>query len=97
MVNRNIWLKSCNRFCIAMSVISALMFGGYAFALDERTPEAIVEETSSSIMKTINEENARLREDPALINELINDTVIPIIDLDSVSYTHLTLPTTPYV
>jgi len=66
-----------------MSIILALMLGGYAFALDERTPEAIVEETSSSILNTINEENDRLRDDPALINELINDTVIPIIDLDS--------------
>ncbi len=55
----------------------------FVFAIDERTPEQIVEETSSTVLNTINEDNDQLREDPALINALINDTVIPIIDLDS--------------
>lgn len=55
----------------------------YSFAIDDRTPEKIVEETSSNVLNTINEDNDRLREDPALINQLINETVIPIIDLDS--------------
>ena len=61
----------------------AVVLGSYAFAIDDRQPEQIVEDTSSKILKTINEENDRLREDPALINGLINETVIPIIDLDS--------------
>ncbi len=61
----------------------AVVLGSYAFAIDDRQPEQIVEDTSSKILKTINEENDRLREDPTLINGLINETVIPIIDLDS--------------
>lgn len=83
MVNRNFWLKPFNRFVIAMSTVLVLVVGGHALAIDERAPEQIVEETSSSILSTIKEENDRLREDPTLINQLINDTVIPIIDLDS--------------
>jgi phospholipid transport system substrate-binding protein len=55
----------------------------HALAIDDRTPEQIVEDTSSKVLNTINEDNDRLREDPALINQLINDTVIPIIDLGS--------------
>jgi len=61
----------------------AVVLGSYAFAIDDRQPEQIVEDASSKILKTINEENDRLREDPTLINGLINETVIPIIDLDS--------------
>jgi phospholipid transport system substrate-binding protein len=55
----------------------------HALAIDDRTPEQIVEDTSSKVLNTINEDNDRLREDPALINQLINETVIPIIDLGS--------------
>lgn len=71
------------RFFIAIVVIFVVVVGSYAFAIDERQPEQIVEDTSSKILKTIKEENDRLREDPKLINGLINETVIPIIDLDS--------------
>jgi len=83
VVNRKHWSNPFIQLLVALPVMLAIVFGSYVFALDERTPEAIVEETSTSILKTINDENDRLREDPASINSLINDTVIPIIDLDS--------------
>ena len=64
-------------------VLLAMVVGSIALAIDDRKPEQIVEETSTNILNTINDENERLRENPTLINQLINDTVIPIIDLDS--------------
>ena len=68
---------------LAAAVIFSITIGAYVFAIDERTPEQIVEETSATVLTAINEQNAELREDPTLINALINDTVIPTIDLDS--------------
>ena len=72
----NQWLA----FCVAFVL---LVTSSNIYAIDERPPEQIVEDTSATILKTINEENEELREDPTLINALINETVIPIIDLDS--------------
>ena len=68
---------------LAAAVIFSITIGAYVFAIDDRTPEQIVEETSATVLTAINEQNAELREDPTLINALINDTVIPTIDLDS--------------
>jgi len=87
MKNRLINRKHLSQRFIQVSattlVVLAMVVGSIALAIDDRKPEQIVEETSTSILKTINDENERLREDPTLINQLINDTVIPIIDLDS--------------
>ncbi len=52
-------------------------------AIDQRAPEQIVEETSTYILKVLNDDKDRLEKDPKLINALINDTVIPIVDLNS--------------
>ena len=54
-----------------------------SFAIDERAPEEIVEETSSKVLQALNEDKEKLQEDPKLINALINDTIIPIVDLKS--------------
>ena len=75
--------KTHTRFFLAIATMLVLLVGNYAFAIDDRMPEQIVEDTSVTVLKTINEDNDRLREDPTLINQLINDTVIPIIDLNS--------------
>ena len=71
------------QFSFATVMILVLIMCAYVFAIDDRTPEQIVEETSATVLKAINEQNAELREDPTLINDLINDTVIPTIDLGS--------------
>ncbi|QMU62467.1 MAG: hypothetical protein GKR92_12465 [Gammaproteobacteria bacterium] len=87
MKNRLINRKHLSQIFIQVSVttlaVLAMLVSSIALAIDDRKPEQIVEETSTNILKTINDENERLREDPTLINQLINDTVIPIIDLDS--------------
>ncbi|MCZ6566237.1 MAG: ABC transporter substrate-binding protein [Gammaproteobacteria bacterium] len=54
-----------------------------ASAIDQRAPEQIVEETTTVVLAALNKEHARLKEDPTLINNLINETIIPIVDLNS--------------
>ena len=68
---------------LALITVLCLSVASHVFAIDDRAPEQIVEDTSTSILQTINDKNDALREDPTLINSLINDTVIPIVDLDS--------------
>ncbi len=75
--------KSNMRFLLAVVSVLLLLLSSYAAAIDDRSPEQIVKDTSGTVLNTINEDNDRLRADPTLINQLINDTVIPIIDLDS--------------
>ena len=77
------WSKPFAHFLVSVALVFITVFTTHALAIDERTPEQIVEDTSSMVLNTINEDNDRLREDPALINQLINETVIPIIDLGS--------------
>ena len=77
-------IKYLSKQLLAFSVAFMLLVASSIVdAIDDRLPEQIVEDTSATILKTINEENDKLREDPTLINGLINETVIPIIDLDS--------------
>lgn len=83
MASHKSWSNPFACLFVFLAVFLVVVLNTYAFAIDDRTPEKIVEETSSKVLNTINEDNDRLREDPALINQLINDTVIPIIDLDS--------------
>ncbi len=70
---------------ISVFIFSAifLLLTTSAYAIDQRSPEQIVEETSSEVLRALNEGNDRLKEDPSLINDLINETVIPIIDLNA--------------
>ncbi len=77
------WSNPYARFLLSAALVLMAVLTTHALAIDDRTPEQIVEDTSSKVLNTINEDNDRLREDPALINQLINDTVIPIIDLGS--------------
>ncbi len=66
------------------TVLSLAMFViSLAFAIDQRAPEQIVEETSVAVLTVLNEDKDRLKEDPKLINTLINETIIPIVDLNS--------------
>lgn len=71
------------RYCASMAVLLVVFLTNQVSAIDQRAPEQIVEETSAYILKVLNEDKDRLEEDPSLINALINDTVIPIVDLNS--------------
>lgn len=84
MIKRSVMKKKLlSQLFTTMLAFFVISMSGLVLALDERPPEQIVEETSTVILNKINEENDQLREDPALINSLINDTVIPIMDLGS--------------
>lgn len=71
------------RFSVLIVSVIILFTTTSIQAIDQRTPEQIVEETSSHVLRVLNDDNDRLKEDPSLINDLINETVIPIIDLNS--------------
>lgn len=83
MINNKHWSNTNTRILVAIIGMLVATLSTYANAIDDRKPEQIVEDTSTAVLNAINGDNERLREDSALINQLINDTVIPIIDLDS--------------
>ncbi len=54
-----------------------------ALAVDSRAPEQIIQETSAQVLTVLNEEYEQLSNDPDLIRELIDTTLVPVVDLDS--------------
>jgi phospholipid transport system substrate-binding protein len=50
---------------------------------EEQTPEQIVEQTSSELLKIINEHPERIKNEEGYVNQVINDLVLPVIDLES--------------
>ena len=50
---------------------------------EEQTPEKIVEQTSSALLKIINEQPERIKNEEGYVNQVINDLILPAIDLDS--------------
>ena len=55
-----------------------------AFA-DQRTPEQIVEQTSTQLLQIINEQADRIRHDEGYVNQVIDTLILPIIDLQSMA------------
>ena len=72
------------KYCAFISLLLMVFLANQVLAIDERAPEQIVQETSEEVLKALNEEEERFKEDPALISALINDTIIPIVDLKSI-------------
>lgn len=73
-----------NTFCHAVGVpalLSLLVLP--ALAVDDRTPEQIIQETSAQVLTVLNEEYEQLSNDPDLIRELVDTTLVPVVDLDS--------------
>ncbi len=50
---------------------------------EEQTPEQIVEQTSTELLKIINEQSARIENEEGYANQVINDLILPLIDLQS--------------
>lgn len=50
---------------------------------EEKTPEQIVEETSTELLKIINEQSDRIKNEEGYVNQVINDLILPYIDLQS--------------
>lgn len=50
---------------------------------EEQTPEQIVEQTSAELLKVINEQSERIKNEEGFVNEVINELILPVIDLQS--------------
>ncbi len=50
---------------------------------DERAPEQIIEQTSAELLKIINEQSDRIKNEEGYVNQVINDLILPVIDLQS--------------
>lgn len=65
-------------------IFVALLLGGAVWLnAEEKTPEQIVEETSSEVLRVVNDEAQRIKNEPGYVNEVIDDLILPIIDLQS--------------
>ena len=66
-------------------VVFAVMFvGGLAWLnADERTPEQIVEDTSTEVLRVVNEQAQRIKNEPGYVNQLIDELILPIVDLQA--------------
>ncbi|MYB88409.1 MAG: ABC transporter substrate-binding protein [Proteobacteria bacterium] len=73
-----------NTFCHAVVMPTLLLLLALpALAVDDRAPEQIIQETSAQVLTVLNEEYEQLSNDPDLIRELIDTTLVPVVDLDS--------------
>lgn len=62
-----------------------LLLSGSLFAVpvaDPRGPEQIVQETTSHLMGEINARREEFAGDPALLHELVNSDMLPLIDIE---------------
>ena len=65
-------------------IFIALLLGSVAWLnAEEKTPEQIVEETATEVLRVVNEEAQRIKNEPGYVNELIDEMILPIIDLQS--------------
>ena len=53
-----------------------------ANSVDQREPLAIIEETTSHILETLNERREEFTADPALLRAVVSEDLIPLLDLD---------------
>lgn len=68
-------------------LIAVLLISFYGLATwvsaNERAPEQIIEQTSAELLKIINEKSDRIKNEEGYINQVIDDLVLPVIDLQS--------------
>lgn len=64
---------------------AVFLFFGAAWTVqaDERTPEQLVEETASKILEIINTDGDRIKSEPGYVNQIIDEHILPIVDLQS--------------
>ena len=67
-------------------ITQLLVFGLLSTATAEiRLPEVIIEQTSTQLLDIINQESDRIREDVKFVDSIVNDIIVPIIDLQSMA------------
>ena len=67
-------------FTILLLAVCGLMT---SVSAEEKTPEQIVEETSIELLKIINEQSERIKNEEGYVNKVIDELVLPVIDLQS--------------
>ena len=66
-----------------MFSVLLVFFTAHALAKDSRSPEQIIEENASRLFSALGSEREHLRANPDLLNDLIQDTVLPVLDMVS--------------
>lgn len=64
-------------------LILAFLTSSVWVSAEERTPEQIVEQTSAELLQIINEQSEKIKNEEGYVNEVINDLILPVIDLQS--------------
>ncbi|MDG1249380.1 MAG: ABC transporter substrate-binding protein [Gammaproteobacteria bacterium] len=65
-----------------ISLLCSLLLSANASA-DSRTPEQIIEQTSSEVLTIVNQQADRIRNEAGYVNTVIDELILPIIDLQS--------------
>lgn len=69
-----------------LAVIACLLLlgsaNGPAYAADERDPLTIIEETTTRILQTLNEQRAEFEANPDRLRAVVRADLLPLIDLD---------------
>jgi phospholipid transport system substrate-binding protein len=67
-----------NLLAIVLLVLSA----GSLWGQVERGPVTIIEETTTHLLNTLSDRRDEFESDPALLRQLVNDDILPLIDLE---------------
>ena len=65
-----------------ISLLCSLLLSANVSA-DSRTPEQIIEQTSSEVLALVNQQADRIRNEAGYVNTVIDELILPIIDLQS--------------
>ena len=65
-----------------ISLLCSLLLSANVSA-DSRTPEQIIEQTSSEVLTLVNQQADRIRNEAGYVNTVIDELILPIIDLQS--------------
>ena len=68
---------------LALFICILLLNFNVGLSAEKRTPEQIVEETSAEVLRIVNEEADKIKNEPGYVNQLIDEIIIPIVDLQS--------------
>ena len=61
--------------------VTALVTGAGWVTADSLTPEEIIDQTSTEVLKIINENNDKVRNDPEYVNKIIDEKILPYVDV----------------
>ena len=65
-------------------LLAVLLISGLAWLnAEEKTPEQIVEDTSTEVLRIVNEQAQRIKSEPGYVNEVIDELILPIVDLQA--------------